>query len=89
MKSIKPTYDQKRSVSMPGKPATEFMIYGIFIVICQLMFMLLRLNILLSVHDPAYLYGIIIPEFEYPLINIALITAGAYIIDMHYMLSSQ
>lgn len=79
------TYKNKSLNNIPCKASLKLINYGSFIVLCQSVFLLLRLNILMPVYEHSYLYRIIFPEFEYPLINIALIICGVYLIDMHFL----
>ena len=87
MRSNTPKHIKNTSITLPGKMSFKIITYGLFFVFCQLIFMLLRLNILLLEHEPSHLYNIILPEFEYPLINIVLIIGGAYFIDMLFLRS--
>lgn len=75
------TYKENKTNTFPSRISAKILIYGFYAVLCQLLIMLLKLSVLLTEYEPSIIYNFILPEFEYPLINIALIISGAYLID--------
>jgi len=69
------------SLPIPGKISLNIIIYGLFAVLCQLIFMILHINILLSSYTPGYIMYTYVPNFESPLMSIAIIIGGAFLID--------
>ena len=71
----------KKTTVIPCPLSRSFMIYGAFTVFCQLVFIVLNINIRLLYDSPALVRYIYVPWLEYPILSLALILAGACLFD--------
>ncbi len=69
------------SSTIPCSVSSGIMLYGSFAILCQLVFMALHISILLGSHSMGFVSYTYIPYFEYPILSLALIFGGAWLID--------
>lgn len=71
----------KKKTSIPCPVSKQILLYGFFAVFCQLVFMVLNINLLLTSHSMDFVRYTYIPYLEYPIVSVALIIGGAFIVD--------
>ena len=71
----------KAMINIPCQLSISFMSYGFFAVLCQLVFMVLNINILLSSSSLEFVSYMYAPFLEYPLLSFTLIIGGSLLFD--------
>ncbi len=71
----------KKNIPVPCSISKQVLLYGFFAVLCQLVFMILNINLLLASHSIEFVRYTYIPYLEFPLVSVALIIGGAFLVD--------
>ena len=71
----------KEKCFIPCSLSLRFFIYGLFTVLCQVIFLALSVSLALSHHSIEFVKYIYIPYLEYPLSSLTLVIGGALLLD--------
>ena len=71
----------KRNSFFPCSLSLRFFTYGLFAVLCQVVFLALSIILALSSHSHEFVKYIYAPYLEYPLSSLALVFGGALLLD--------
>ena len=71
----------KNELHIPCSISLKFLHYGLFAVLCQLIFMMLSIDLSLASHSMELVRYTYVPYLEYPIVSVTLIIGGAFLID--------